>query len=51
MTVKELAALPDTLDIPVRYDEKLANYVLRKRLCANRKSTFRRLCNSAYSRR
>ena len=40
MTLKELAALPDTLDMATRYDEKLAEYVERKRLYTNRQSAF-----------
>ena len=51
MTLKELAALPDTLDIGVRYDDKLANYVLRERLCTNRENTLWGLRNPAYSKR
>jgi hypothetical protein len=36
MTLKEFVNSPDTMDLSLRYDEKLANYVVRKRLCTNK---------------
>ena len=51
MTLKELAALPDTLDIGIRYDKNLANYVLRKGLHQDRKSTLWRLRNCTHTKR
>lgn len=51
MPLKEFANLPDTVDMSLYYDEKLANYVIRKRLHTNRKNSQRRCCNSICTKR
>jgi hypothetical protein len=51
MTEEEVEQTPNIVDIALRYDEKLAEYVIRKRLYKNRENTSWKFCNNKYRKR